>query len=161
LDQLDSNTDNNTASAETVGASPDIDLNLSKTATDTVRNSVTTITYTITISNPTVYNATGVVVSDTLPISVTFVSSQTTNNSVYNFNTGVWAVGDVAAHSDVILTIVVTSTLSAGEMITNTAVITSLDQHDPNNGNDSESAGVTIDSDRGGIFLPIIMKASS
>jgi uncharacterized repeat protein (TIGR01451 family) len=138
----------------------DIDLSVGKAATASMKNSITTITYTITISNPTIHNATGVIVSDILPVDVTFVSFNTSNSTLYNAVTGVWNVGTVNAHDQEVLTIVVTGTLSAGETITNTATITDLLQLDSNTNNNTSMAQITGVEEGIEVYLPIIMKAS-
>ncbi len=137
---------------------PDINLNLSKTATDSLDGAVTTITYTLAVSNPTAYKATNVVVSDTLPSEVYFVSSDPTT---YNENTGVWTVGDVNAGTQVTLTLVVTATLDTDQVITNTAEITDLYQVDSNTANNSDWVETSGSGGSGGVYLPIILRSSS
>ena len=98
-------------------------MTVSKQAVDTTLGRDTTITYTVTVSNTGTSGAGSVVVSDTLPLSVTFVSSGTTNGSSYNPGSGVWQVGDVGGGSSISLRVVVTGSLSQGQTITNTAVL--------------------------------------
>jgi len=134
-------------------------LGLTKTASHTLVDSVTTITYTITVNNPLTNGASGVVVSDTLPISVTMVSSSTTNGSSYNPTTGVWSVGSVPASSNVVLTLVVSGTLNEGEVITNTATITTSNPPDLTSSDDTDSAAITVGSTGStGVYLPIVIK---
>ena len=139
----------------------DLALTKAKTGTPTTVSGVTTITYTVTISNPSATPATGVVVSDTLSSGVNLVSSNTT---VGSYDAGVWNVGDVGAGGSAVLTLVVTTTLGAGERITNTAAITDLVQVDPNlDNNDNLDNPVVViipDSGPGPVYLPIILKAA-
>jgi len=148
---------NNNSSAAGLTVS-EIDLALNATASFTTANSMTTITYTITISNPAATTATNVEVSNMLPVSVTLVTSSTSN---YNPVTGVWAVDSVTGGGTAVLTMVVTGALSAGQTIINASTITSLDQIDPNIVNNTFSTTITIPADNSEqrlVYLPIIVR---
>ncbi len=132
------------------------DLGIDKMATDSLTDGTTTITYTITISNHGKTGATGVIISDTLPVGTTFVASGTTNGSSYNPASGIWDVGTVEISTSVILTIVVTDNLQVGQTITNIAALSASTPPDSNASNNSDSASVT----RSLLitYLPIIFK---
>ncbi len=130
------------------------DLAVSKTAASSTVHPTTTITYTVSVQNIGTQNATGVVISDTLPLSVTFVTSSTTNGSTYTPATGAWDVGNVDAGTGVTMTLVVTANLVSGQTITNTAVLTASTQADTNTGNNSSAADVT----RYIYYFPLIFK---
>ncbi len=132
------------------------DLAVSKTAAFTTISPTTTITYTISVHNIDTVGATSVVISDTLPLSITFVASSTTNGSIYTPTSGVWAVGNVAVGTGVTMTLVVTANLVSGQTITNTAALSNSTPADTTNGNNSSSAGVTAGVTN--IYLPIILK---
>jgi uncharacterized repeat protein (TIGR01451 family) len=136
---------------------PPPDLELSKTATHTTVEDTTTITYTITIDNVGGENMTGIIVSDTLPVNVTFATSSTTHN-YYDVSTGIWNVGSVTTNTNAVLTIVVTGNLNTDQTITNTAILSASTPADTNTGNDSDSVRVTISNE--GVYLPIILKIS-
>ncbi len=87
------------------------------------------ILYTITITNHGPDDATGVVISDTLPLSLTNVSSSATQGGYVN---GVWDVGDLGADPTSSATLLITGTVNAPDeaSITNTAVISTSDQGD-------------------------------
>ncbi len=102
----------------------------------------TTLTYVITATNAGPTLATNVVLTDTLPASVTFNSASTTQGSCGAGNPVVCLLGDVGVGSVVTVTIQVTPTLTG--TIVNTAEIVSdlFDYNTPNN-SDSESTIVT------------------
>ena len=115
------------------------------------------ITYTVSVHNSGPTGSSGVVISDTLPVSVTFVTANTTNGSSYNPNTGLWNVSNVG-DTDVTLTLVVSANAVAGESFINTAVLIASTPPDPDSGNNTSSAPVTMRSDRLFIYLPLIFK---
>lgn len=134
------------------------DLSLSKTVDDASPVPGQAITYIVSVYNSGLAGSSGVVISDTLPISVTFVTSDTTNGNSYNPISGVWNVGNVGASSGVTLTLVVTANAVTGESITNTAVLSDSVPPDPDSGNNASSAAVTMGSDRQFLYLPLILK---
>ncbi|MBN1218722.1 MAG: DUF11 domain-containing protein, partial [Anaerolineae bacterium] len=85
-----------------------------------------TITYTIIVNNSGSLTATGVVITDRMPISVTFVSASTP----YSTPTGgviTWTVGalPVSATHTVTMAVQLNTGVPAGTIITNTAWVTS------------------------------------
>jgi uncharacterized repeat protein (TIGR01451 family) len=147
---------NNRAEAGIVVVLPD--LAVSKHAASTTLDSSTTITYTVTVSNTGISPVSSVVVSDTLPLSVTLVSSSTSNGSSYNPSTGAWHVGNVEGGASVSLTMVVTGSLDAGQTVTNTAVLTECIPPDPDSGNNMGRAVVTIEAGEQEIYLPLVLR---
>jgi uncharacterized repeat protein (TIGR01451 family) len=80
------------------------DLALSKFVDNATPSVGDTITYTIVVTNNGPEGATGVVVTDSLPAGVVFVSSTTSQGS-YDSGTGLWNVGAVANLASATLTI--------------------------------------------------------
>jgi uncharacterized repeat protein (TIGR01451 family) len=128
------------------------------------------ITYTLSFSNGGQATASGVVISDSVPVSVTItgVTSSTFGSGVIITQTGAapdfaWAVSDLAGGAGGVITL--TGTLSnsvalIGTQITNTATITAED--DSTAGNNRATATVTITDDDGvataNNYLPLILK---
>lgn len=82
--------------------------------------------FTLTARNNGPADATSVVVDDVLPATVTFVSS----NGAYNNSTGEWTIGNLAASTQVSLTLTVRVNDTATSDIANTATIAG-DEFDP------------------------------
>jgi uncharacterized repeat protein (TIGR01451 family) len=136
-DQVDSNAANDSASASVNGQQADIAV--TKTVNNATPNVGTNVTFTITATNNGPSDATGVALTDVLPLGTTFVSSNPSQGS-YNSGSGVWTVGAVANSAAPTLQLVATVTSPGNH--TNTAIKTAADQPDPNSGNDSGSASV-------------------
>ncbi len=134
-------TNNISSATTTVVASSDISI--TKSAPATVMQGAN-FTYTLTVTNggPTV--ATGVVVTDTLPAGVTFVSVTGTGCSqaggTITCNTGALNVAPAAGSS---ATITITVQAGAPALITNTAT-SSSSIADPNAANNTASATTSI-----------------
>lgn len=126
----------------TVSAPPatDADLNLSKAASVTSANVGDTFTYTLTASNAGPIQANNVVIVDTLPAQVTFVSSPQCAAAGQNLSC---AMGSIASGGNATATVTVQAG-SAGTAV-NTATV-SATEPDPNTGNNSASATVTINT---------------
>ncbi len=76
-----------------------------------------TISYTITLTNPSAVTSTGIEVMDLIPASnLTFVSA-TPSQGTYNGITGLWDVGDLASTSSADLTITATATTVGATII--------------------------------------------
>jgi uncharacterized repeat protein (TIGR01451 family) len=133
------------------------DLAVSKGVDDASPDEGDTIVYTINVTNNGPHSTTGVVISDTLPGGVTYVTSTATQGS-YNDGTGLWTVGTL--HDSDVGTLTITATVdedTAGQTITNVAEISASDQLDSDSNNNSDS--VNIRSGGGGVYLPIILKS--
>src|SRR5262245_18230434 len=84
--------------------------------------------------------ATGVRVTDLLPVGLTFVSA-TPSQGTYTSGSGLWDVGTVVVGTPQTLAIVATVVSSAPQ--TNTAAISSADQFDPETNNNTANATET------------------
>ncbi|WP_245536703.1 choice-of-anchor A family protein [Thiothrix nivea] len=90
-----------------------VDIELTKTADKTSVKRGDTVVYTLTASNTSTTNATGVQVTDVLPAGVTLTSppeqASQASQGTYNRTTGVWDIGNLdAGQPPVTLTITVT-----------------------------------------------------
>lgn len=137
-DQFDPDTSNNAASAS-INAQASADLQVRKEASTLTPNLGSEVSFTITVRNAGPSDATGVVIDDQLPAGLNFVSA-TASVGNYDEDAGTWTLGALANGAEATLS-VVASVGMPGEL-TNTAVVATSDQHDPNPANDS--AGVTI-----------------
>ena len=114
------------------------DLSLDKAIDDATPEPGETVTYTISVSNSGVDEATGVVVADLLPSGMDYVSHAASAGS-YNEATGVWTVGSIAGPAEpdptpgiATLEIAAQVTAAIGSTVTNSAEIIAVDQTDPN-----------------------------
>ncbi|MFC1713662.1 C10 family peptidase [Candidatus Poribacteria bacterium] len=146
VDQADPDISNNSDSADiTVKC---VDLSVSKSVDNDSPNEGATIGYRITVTNHGIDTATNVEVTDQLPSGITYVSDDA--NGSYNSNTGVWTVGDLNGGARATFTITATVDIgtvdesTCGVPITNTASVTAVDQGDPDNSNNSDSADITV-----------------
>lgn len=151
----DSNT-NNTATAPimvNVANPTTSDISVTKTANNTTPNVGDTVTYTIT-ANDSGMDATGVVIQDSLPGALTFVSTSTGDTiGVYNPATGDWTIGKLASTTTATLHIMATvnSGEANGTVITNTATVTAGDTStDIDNSSSTVPVTVTIPNNNGG-----------
>jgi len=80
----------------------DFDLSIVKTASNTTPNDEEVITYTITITNNSTTNGTGITVTDVLPTGLVYQSSAPAG---YDETSGIWTVGDLNAGDSKSLTI--------------------------------------------------------
>ena len=123
-----------------------IDLSLEKTASIDRPNPGDEVTFTLSVTNSGQDPATGVEVTDLLPLGLTFVQSQPAD--VYDSVTGIWSVGGVGVGATESLEIVATADSEVAE--TNNAEITAADQRDidstPGNGalGEDDLAGATV-----------------
>lgn len=111
-----------------------IDLRLTKTVLPTNPNNGQNVTYTLTVFNDGTNAATGVVVTDLLPVGTTYVSD--TGAGAYVSGTGIWTVGNLAVGASASIQIV--ASFTGQTAILNAAEVTAADQFDidstPNNG---------------------------
>ncbi|MCA9010516.1 MAG: DUF11 domain-containing protein, partial [Planctomycetaceae bacterium] len=155
LNETDSNTNNNSASASTVFRRS-VDIQVTKTATAgpvIAGSGAGNLVYIVTARNNGPSNATGVVVSDSgvltanLPAGVTFVSAVGTHGSVFNTTTGFWTIGNLSTNGTETLTITLTvgSTASDSLIITNTAQLSTVTETDSNPQNNLQTVSTEVD----------------
>jgi LPXTG-site transpeptidase (sortase) family protein len=130
---------NNSASVTVTGQSADIAI--AKTVSNATPNLGTNVTFTITATNNGPSTATGVVVTDLLPVGLAYVSSTPSGVTTYNSGTGAWTIGTLTNGANATLTIVATDNSTSA--LTNTATKTAENQPDPVAGNNSASATVS------------------
>ncbi len=112
----------------TISVSPrSIDLSLTKSVDIARPSAGQNVVFTVSLANAGPEPATGVVVSDSLPTGLTFVSA-TTSTGTYNENTGLWTIGDVAVGSTPSLQI--TAQFNAGANLTNIAQVNAANEFD-------------------------------
>ncbi|TWU58492.1 Large cysteine-rich periplasmic protein omcB precursor [Rubripirellula tenax] len=149
---IDSSPNNSVASeddqASVTLTTPIADLRLTKTVDNARPNVGDEIAFTVIVNNVGPDAATGVVVTDLLPLGFTSISS-IVNAGTYDDATGRWTIGNVAIADTPTLTI--RARVNSSAATTNTAQITAADQFDPNstpNNNvatEDDQASVTVD----------------
>ncbi len=138
------NTNNNASASTTVNAVPTgADLTISKSDAPDPVVAGNDVTYNLTVANGGPNTATGVVLTDTLPGGVTFVSATPSQGSCSQAGGTVTCnLGDIPNGSSASASIVITTT--AAGTITNTASVGAATS-DPNTGNNSASAATQVD----------------
>ncbi len=145
----ETSTANNSASVNGLPAVKETDLSVQKTAAPNPIYVSQNVTYTLVAkNNSTVIGATGVVLTDSLPASMKFVSATTSQGSlitppvgssgIVTANLGSLAIGATA-------TVTVTVQSSAAGVITNTATVTG-NESDPLAANNTDSATTTVNA---------------
>jgi len=133
----------NDSSSSTLGV-PAVDLSLGKVVDNTTPNEGDTVTFTVTATNLGPDDATGVVVSDSLPPGLTATSVIASTGS---YAAGSWSVGPLASGATETLTITAAiDTGTAGTTITNTASAVGVNETDTNTANDAAAASVTVNA---------------
>src|SRR5436305_649726 len=117
---IDSNSTNNLTPPVITGVTSLADVGIVKIAPATV-SATSNLTYTISVTNFGPSIATSVVVTDTLPATVTFVSAS--GNGVNNSGVVSWSLGSLASGQVSNLTVVVTAPASGS--LTNMASVSS------------------------------------
>ncbi|WP_334056460.1 isopeptide-forming domain-containing fimbrial protein [Polaribacter sp. P097] len=136
------------------------DLVTSLTVDKTNPNEGDAIVYTLTITNNGPSNATGVTITDNLPVGVTYTNHATSEGS-YNNGSGVWNVGAIAKGSVATLTINATvNTATGGTTITNTTNNATANNSDPDTSNNSDSVAITIGNDADIVLTNTVDNAS-
>jgi uncharacterized repeat protein (TIGR01451 family) len=95
------------------------------------------VTLTITVTNNGPSDATSILVSDVLPVGISYVSC-TASQGWYDVTSGIWDVGDLAEGESAVLTI--EAVVNVADGVCNRATIVAADQHDPVTGNNSSEA---------------------
>ena len=127
------------------GTLPTIQAELSVSMVSNYASSCTGSTnqLSVTVTNNSPTNATGVVASASFPASFSYISN-TVSTGTYNANSGYWNVGMVPANSSV--TLVVNGTIGSVGSYTASANILQSNQLDPNLINNGVSINYTISS---------------
>ncbi|MCL2655490.1 MAG: hypothetical protein FWD65_07365 [Coriobacteriia bacterium] len=128
----------NDPSAQVTVNAVQADLMLSKSVSDPVPNVDEEITFTVTLANLGPNDATNVTVSDPLPAGLNLIGADPSEGT---YALGVWTVGTVTTAAPQTLTIRA-QVVSPGRE-TNTAMITHVDQIDPDTINNTASATIT------------------
>jgi uncharacterized repeat protein (TIGR01451 family) len=145
----ETSTTNNSASVNGLPAVKEADLSVQKTAAPNPVFVSQNVTYTMVVkNNSTVLGATGVVLTDSLPASMTFVSATTSqgnlvtppvnSSGIVTANIGSLGIGATA-------TVTVTVKSTAAGVITNTATVTG-NESDPLAANNTDSATTTVNA---------------
>ncbi len=133
-----------------------IDLALSKTVSNPTPAEGAAISFAVTLfnSNPS-ETATNILVGDSLPLGVQYVSSSATFGT-FDVELSEWVIPALPPMTAAVLTINVTvASDTEGSTITNSAAISSFDQTDPNFENNVASASLTVQAPPTGIDLAI------
>jgi large repetitive protein len=138
-DQFDVNQANNTSATITV--TPQYhDLAITKTANIANPNIGQNVVFTLTVSNAGPSVATGVVVRDSLPAGLTFVSA-TPSSGAYDAASGIWSgIGAIAVNANATLNI--TARFDGPAQVLNLAAIQSSDRPDPDATNNTASLAI-------------------
>ncbi len=140
LDQGDPTPGNDSDSASVLSNGIS-DLFVVKTAEPTTVEQFGTVVFTIALDNNGPDDATGVVLNDTLPAGLTYVS-HTASTGNYNTGSGDWTIAVLANGASAELTVTVTGdTLGT---ITNVVAVSDLRQGDPDATNDESQAVVEV-----------------
>ncbi len=140
-------TNDDVAAPPPPGGAPEIDLAITKTDSPDPVSVGALLTYTLTVTNKKGDTANNVVVTDSLPSAVTFVSVSSTKGTCSGTNPITCNIGTVAYNELVSIMIVVRP--SNPGTITNTAVVTGREhEHDPS---DNTASATTLVQ---GAFVP-------
>ncbi|WP_111706920.1 T9SS type B sorting domain-containing protein [Lutibacter citreus] len=121
------------------------DLVTVKTVSNSIPNEGDTIIYTIEVTNNGPSNATGVSLTDLLPIGVTYVSDD--QGGAYNSGSGIWTIGAIANTAKATLNITATvDEDTSGTSITNITTAATGDQADPTTDGDVLEAKIGVDN---------------
>jgi uncharacterized repeat protein (TIGR01451 family) len=146
-------TNNEATATTTVALPPEVDLSVTKEGPLQVTVG-DPIGYMITVENNGPDAATGVVVVDTLPAGVTFVSASA--GCVEAAGVVTCDVGDLAALETAMIDIVVTSP-AAGNLVNNVTV--AGNEADPDLANNAAFAGTTVNLATRYVYLPLMYRA--
>jgi uncharacterized repeat protein (TIGR01451 family) len=138
--QTDPNPSNNSATAVVNGPAAVADIQVQKTVDNATPTAGSNVTFTVTARNAGPSNATGVAVTDALPVGLTFVSAAPTPGTSYNSSTGVWTIGNLANGASAALAVV--ANVTANGTYVNTVTKTAENEFDPSTSNDQAVAGV-------------------
>jgi uncharacterized repeat protein (TIGR01451 family) len=136
--EYDPDTANDHANA-TVESQPSADIKVIKIVDNPNPDVGENITYTIEVRNNGPNNATGIEITDGLPL---IYVSNTTSQGTYDATTGIWSVGDLPVGA--LATLNITVTVNQSGFIVNTATKTALNEYDPNTANDRNNQTIYV-----------------
>jgi uncharacterized repeat protein (TIGR01451 family) len=129
------------------------DLSITKTDSPDPVTAGNNLIYTVTVTNGGLDTATGVTLTDTLPLDVIFASATTSQGSCSGTSTVICNLGNLTNGATATVTIVVTPTV-AGD-ITNTADVIS-NETDPNMDNNTDSVSTIAIAKCGELIATIV-----
>ncbi|MFL5737671.1 MAG: hypothetical protein ACJ76P_10065 [Actinomycetota bacterium] len=131
-----------------VPAAGSADLQLDKTSQAPKTDRGANATYLLKVTNHGPSAATNVVVTDTLPSGLEFVSADP-GQGTFDERSGDWTVGELDVDGSATMTLVAKVT-DESDQVTNSSTVKGLDQSDPTPDNDSSSAVVQVLGENGG-----------
>jgi uncharacterized repeat protein (TIGR01451 family) len=135
------------------GSFPVVDISVTKAVSPDPVLIGQPLVYIVTVTNTTLLTATGVVVTDTLPMSVTFGSAASSQGTCSGTSTVICNLGSITSGISVTVTLVVSPT--AAGVITNIVAATG-NQFDTAMANNSDSKATTVVLHK--LYLPLIMR---
>jgi len=144
LAENDGNPNNNTSTA-IIGVDV-VDIEVIKTVSPLATSQGNPVTYTVTVTNIGTVTATGVIISENVPmdgVNTTYVSHTASQGTFTVGAPGLWNIGTLTAGQSVTLDLTVTIEIAGGQ-INNTATLTAINETDVNPANNSDSAIVTV-----------------
>lgn len=138
--ETDLDSSNDSASVDITVQSVDIEIAKVINTTSPAPNG--SIQYTITTTNNGPDTATNIVVTDVLPANISGITSYPDSGTTYASD--LWTIPSLGAGLTNTLIINATAPGTTGEIATNTATLTSVDQEDSNSDNDSDIAAFTV-----------------
>jgi uncharacterized repeat protein (TIGR01451 family) len=147
-DPVSSNNDAVEQTTINVPSTGSADLELTKTAKDAREDRGADATYVLKVTNHGPDAATNVLVTDSLPGGLEFVSADPSQGT-FDESSGNWTVGNLDVDGSATMTLVAKVT-DRSDQVTNSATVKGLDQSDPTPDNDSSSAVVQVLGESGG-----------
>ncbi len=118
------------------------DLSVSKSSANATATVGSSVTFTVTASRTAQFNATGVVIRDSLPAGLTYQSHVATTGTVYNPTTGRWTIGSALAGAVTSVSLTITALVDSVGVLSNVAEVIRSFETDPDsqpgNGNFAE-----------------------
>jgi uncharacterized repeat protein (TIGR01451 family) len=133
---------------------PAANVSVTKSADTLTPAAGATVNFTVTVGNAGPGDATGILVTDHLPVELTYLSSTPSPGS-FDSSTGVWTVGSLA--KDATATLTLAAKVNSSGTIINTAAKSGQIEADPDAANDSDS--VTLITVPQKTLLPPILQA--
>lgn len=144
LTETDGNSANNTSTA--IISVDAVDIEVIKTVSPLATSQGNPVTYTVTVTNIGTVTATGVIISENVPmdgVNTTYVSHLASQGTFTVGTPGIWNIGTLTAGQSVTLDLTVTVEIAGGQ-INNTATLTGINETDVNPANNSDNAIVTV-----------------